>query len=100
MKSSPYPVEIAGSGSNPAYPRSASNSGRALVGGVPCPIVGLISMDLIILDVTDATQARRGGKATLIGDALDIDTVGQAAGTIGYEILTGLGSRYVRDYVE
>ncbi|MCJ2032549.1 alanine racemase [Methylobacterium sp. J-043] len=82
------------------YPRSASNRGHALVGGVPCPIVGLISMDLIILDVTDASQARRGGKATLIGDRLDIDTVGHAAGTIGYEILTGLGSRYVRSYVE
>ncbi len=82
------------------YPRSASNRGHALVGGVPCPIVGLISMDLIILDVTDAPEARRGGTATLIGDELDIDTVGQAAGTIGYEILTGLGSRYVRDYVE
>nr|WP_165301706.1 alanine racemase [Methylorubrum zatmanii] len=82
------------------YPRSASNSGHALVGGVLCPIVGLISMDLIILDVTDATQARHGGTATLIGDSLDIDTVGQAAGTIGYEILTSLGSRYVRNYVE
>jgi alanine racemase len=82
------------------YPRSASNSGHALVGGVPCPIVGLISMDLIILDVTDAPEARRGGTATLIGDRLDIDTVGRAAGTIGYEILTGLGSRYVRSYVE
>ncbi|MEN3212060.1 alanine racemase [Methylorubrum populi] len=82
------------------YPRSASNSGHALVGGVPCPIVGLISMDLIILDVTDASEARRGATATLIGDSLDIDTVGQAAGTIGYEILTGLGSRYVRSYVE
>ena len=82
------------------YPRSASNSGHALVGGVPCPIAGLISMDLIILDVTNAPAARRGGTATLIGDALDIDTVGHAAGTIGYEILTGLGSRYVRTYVE
>ncbi|MER2248483.1 alanine racemase [Methylorubrum podarium] len=82
------------------YPRSASNSGHALVGGVPCPIVGLISMDLIILDVTEAPDARRGGTATLIGDSLDIDSVGRAAGTIGYEILTGLGSRYVRTYVE
>ncbi|MFG5119828.1 alanine racemase [Methylorubrum sp. POS3] len=82
------------------YPRAASGRGRALVGGVPCPILGLISMDLIILDVTDAPAARRGGTATLIGDRLDIDTVGQAAGTIGYEILTGLGSRYVRNYVE
>ena len=82
------------------YPRSASQSGHALVGGVPCPILGLISMDLIILDVTDAPEARRGGTATLIGGGLDIDAVGRAAGTIGYEILTGLGSRYVRDYVE
>ncbi|WP_232628925.1 alanine racemase [Methylobacterium sp. Leaf118] len=82
------------------YPRAASGAGHALVGGVPCPILGLISMDLIILDVTDAPDARRGGLATLIGDSLDIDAVGRAAGTIGYEILTGLGSRYVRDYVE
>ncbi|HJE25300.1 MAG TPA: alanine racemase [Methylorubrum populi] len=82
------------------YPRSASNSGHALVGGVLCPILGLISMDLIILDVTHAPEARRGGTATLIGDSLDIDTVGQAAGTIGYEILTGLGSRYVRNSIE
>ena len=81
------------------FPRSASNRGRALVAGVPCPIVGLVSMDLIILDVTDAPGARRGVTATLIGDDLDVDTVGRAAGTIGYEILTGLGSRYVRHYV-
>ncbi|WP_082523822.1 alanine racemase [Methylobacterium sp. Leaf399] len=82
------------------YPRAASGRGHALVGGVACPIAGLISMDLIILDVTDAPAARRGEPAVLIGDGLDVDTVGQAAGTIGYEILTGLGSRYVRHYVE
>lgn len=81
------------------YPRAASGRGAALVGGVRCPILGLISMDLIILDVTDAPEAVRGGRATLIGDSLDVDTVGRTAGTIGYEILTGLGSRYVRHYV-
>ena len=80
-------------------PRALSGRGHALVGGVPCPILGLVSMDLIILDVTGAPAARRGADAVLIGDALDIDAVGRAAGTIGYEILTGLGSRYVRDYV-
>ena len=81
------------------YPRAASGRGHALVSGIPCPILGLISMDLIILDVTDAPEAARGTVATLIGDALDVDTVGRAAGTIGYEILTGLGSRYVRTYI-
>ncbi len=82
------------------YPRAASERGRALVGGVPCPIVGLVSMDLVILDVTEAPEARRGAEAVLIGGALDVDAVGRAAGTIGYEILTRLGSRYVRSYVE
>ncbi|WP_236960986.1 alanine racemase [Methylobacterium durans] len=81
------------------YPRAASNTGRALVDGVSCPILGLISMDLVILDVTEARGAARGATATLIGDVLDVDAVGAAAGTIGYEILTGLGSRYVRHYV-
>ncbi|WP_370693881.1 alanine racemase [Methylobacterium sp. NEAU K] len=81
------------------FPRAISGRGQALVGGVPCPILGLVSMDLIILDVTAAPAARRGATAVLIGDGLDIDTVGRAAGTIGYEILTGLGSRYVRIYV-
>lgn len=81
------------------FPRAISGRGQALVGGVPCPILGLVSMDLIILDVTAAPAARRGATAVLIGDSLDIDTVGRAAGTIGYEILTGLGSRYVRTYV-
>ena len=79
-------------------PRAISGRGHALVGGVACPILGLVSMDLIILDVTDAPEARRGAGAVLIGDGLDIDTVGRSAGTIGYEILTSLGSRYVRDY--
>lgn len=81
------------------YPRAASGRGMALVDGSRCPILGLISMDLVILDVTDAPGAVRGTSATLIGDALDVDTVGRAAGTIGYEILTGLGSRYVRHYM-
>ncbi len=80
-------------------PRALSRRGHALVGGVACPILGLVSMDLIILDVTDAPDVRRGADAVLIGDALDVDAVGRAAGTIGYEILTGLGSRYVRDYI-
>lgn len=82
------------------FPRAISGRGSALVDGVRCPILGLVSMDLIVLDVTDAPEAGRGTQAVLIGDGLDIDTVGEAAGTIGYEILTRLGSRYVRIYVD
>lgn len=77
------------------------DTGAALVGGRLCPFAGRISMDLIVIDVTEvpAGEARRGSPVTLIGDALDIDEVGRRAGTIGYEILTSLGHRHDRRYV-
>jgi alanine racemase len=55
-------------------------------------------MDLLAVDVTDAPEVRRGDLVTLIGDGLDLDAVATAAGTIGYEVLTGLGQRYHRVY--
>lgn len=88
------------------YPRNASwtdttTGGTALLEGVPCPFAGTVSMDLIIIDVTDAPAgaARRGASVTLIGGALDLETVGAGAKTIGYEILTSLGGRYARRYL-
>jgi alanine racemase len=79
---------------------TAGETGIALVGGVRCPFVGRVSMDLIIIDVTGASSGEvgRGAPVTLIGDGLDIDEVGARAGTIGYEILTDLGHRYARTY--
>jgi alanine racemase len=94
------------------YPRYGSASdekisarlpfGEAIVAGQRCPFAGTVSMDLIIIDVTDvpANQAGRGTSATLIGDGLGVDEVGGRAGTIGYEILTRLGRRYARTYIE
>ena len=41
---------------------------------------------------------RRGDFATLIGDGIDVDDLGAAMGTIGYEVLTALGRRYHRVY--
>jgi alanine racemase len=88
------------------YPRNASwtdtvTGGSALVGGAICPFVGSVSMDLIIVDVTEAPAgaAVRGASVTLIGGPLDIETVGAGAKTVGYEILTSLGRRYARRYV-
>lgn len=88
------------------YPRNGSwtdttTGGTALLEGVPCPFAGTVSMDLIIVDVTDAPAgaARRGASVTLIGGALDLETVGAGAKTIGYEILTNLGRRYARRYL-
>ena len=85
------------------YPRSASGrddspGGEVLVGGVRCPIVGRISMDLTVVDVTDAPaqDVRRGAPVVLLDGTLTVDVVGAAAGSIGYEVLTRLGRRYAR----
>lgn len=88
-------------------PRSASSRdgefcGCVLIAGHKVPIVGRVSMDLITADVTDLPVASvlPGDEAVLYGAGLTIEDVGFAAGTIGYEILTRLGTRFARDYIE
>jgi alanine racemase len=80
--------------------RSASGNdhkgGVAVVAGQRCPIAGHISMDLACVDITEVTEgaAHRGDVATFLGEALPVDEVAAAAGTIGYEILVRLGPRF------
>ncbi|MBT8154834.1 alanine racemase [Epibacterium ulvae] len=62
----------------------------------PCPVVGRVSMDLITVDVTDIAEVP--ASLSLINEAQTVDVVANAAGTIGYEILTSLGHRYARTY--
>ena len=73
---------------------------EAIVAGVRCPFAGRISMDLLALDVSDvpADRISRGDIVTLIGDGITVDDLAQRADTIGYEVLTSLGSRYRRVY--
>jgi alanine racemase len=89
------------------YPRNGGAKpdragGYAIVAGRECPFAGNVSMDLITLDITRLPRGslRIGDFVTLIGDGLDIDRVGEAARTIGYEILTNLGRRYERVYLD
>jgi len=98
-------LAVIGVGYADGYLRAASSTderpgGSAVIAGQRCPIVGRVSMDLIAIDITDLPDAgaRRGDFVTLIGDGLPVDEVAQAAGTIGYEVLTGLGPRYHRVY--
>lgn len=81
--------------------RSLGNSGSGFVGDIEAPVVGRVSMDLITLDVTSVPedQCAPGCSVDLIGPRTPIDTVGDAAGTISYEILTSLGPRYFRRYI-
>jgi alanine racemase len=82
-------------------PRSLTNVGAAFVGKVRAPFVGRVSMDLITIDVGDvpAHLAEPGAWVEILGPQQSADDLGATAGTIGYEILTSLGSRYQRRYL-
>ncbi|BBF93842.1 alanine racemase [Blastochloris tepida] len=82
---------------------SARPGARVLgyAGGVACPLVGRISMDLAAFDVTDAPAdaVQRGDTIALLSERFGVDDYAEAAGTIGYEVLTSLGRRYRRVHV-
>jgi alanine racemase len=73
---------------------------EVVVAGKRCPVAGRISMDLIAVDVTDLEKSavRRGHMVTLIGEGITVDELAHHFGTIGYEVLTGIGRRYARIY--
>jgi alanine racemase len=80
--------------------RSLSGRGHAYVDGVAVPIAGTVSMDSITLDVSGIPEARvqPGCEVELLGAQQTVDDVAREAGTIGYEVLTRLGSRFHREY--
>jgi alanine racemase len=81
-------------------PRSLGNRGHALVGGKRVPIVGRISMDVSVVDITHVAGVRPGDVATFIGsdggERISVDEVAELVGTISYEILTGFTPRVAR----
>ncbi len=79
-------------------PRTLSNAALLWDGDTPCPLVGRVSMDLITVDITHLSEVPR--TLDILGPQQTVDELADAAGTIGYEILTGLGPRYVRRYQE
>ncbi len=95
-------IATVGVGYADGYLRSLSGRGVVALGGRTCPVVGRVSMDLISVDVTDLpeAEARPGDFAEVLGPTVTPDAAADAGGTIGYEMLTALGRRYVRHYVE
>ncbi|MDO5894977.1 alanine racemase [Agrobacterium sp. Azo12] len=105
-------LAIASVGYADGYQRSLSGSGIPLremgyggaygfINGHRVPVAGRVTMDLTIFDVTDVPEnaVRAGDYIELFGSNVPVDEVARAAGTIGYEMLTGLGLRYERQYL-
>lgn len=83
------------------YLRSCGGLAHACLGEIRVPIIGRVSMDMITLDITSVPDdvARPGVQVDLIGDHYSVDSLAADAGTIGYEVLTSLGNRYQRNYI-
>ena len=82
------------------YTRALSNGkGKMLVNGALVPVIGMIAMDMLMLDITGVT-AGEGDEVIVFGEALSVHDVAEWAQTIPYEILTGISQRVKRVYYE
>ncbi len=78
--------------------RSLSSRGRLWAGSIPCPLIGRVSMDLITVDVTDLDEVP--DMLSILCPTQTVDDLADLGSTIGYEILTSLGGRYHRRYIQ
>lgn len=95
----PRPSRIAtvSAGYADGLPRALSGKGLVLwAGDRSAPVVGRVSMDLITVDVTDLPDVPE--QLEILNARQGVEDLARLAGTIGYEILTSLASRYPRDY--
>ena len=90
-------------GYNDGYMRALSNRGRVIVRGRLAPVVGRISMDLTLIDVTDVPGVALGDRVTLLGEdgklAVLAEDVANTAGTLSYEITCRISERVPRRYL-
>lgn len=86
------------------YRRTLSNRGRVLVNGKYADVVGRISMDWTIIDVTEIKNVKVGDEVVLIGEQENLkittEEIAEKAETISYEITCGLNKRVTRKYVD
>jgi alanine racemase len=85
-------------GYSDGYNRHLSNKGFVVVNGSKAPVIGRVSMDLVTIDITGLT-CQVGDAVEIIGPHYPADAAAEAAGTIGYEILTSLSRLAERSYL-
>ncbi|MGH8184050.1 MAG: alanine racemase [Rhodanobacteraceae bacterium] len=86
-------VGVAAIGYGDGYPRSAKSGTPVLVGDAPAAVIGRVSMDLLTLDLRNASAAKVGDVVTLWGYTLPVETIAEHANTISYELTCGVTRR-------
>jgi len=96
----PTRVATVGAGYGDGYPRSLSlQHASVMIRGVRCPILGRVTMDQIMIDVTAHPEAAAGDEVELFGQKISVTEVAKNAGTISWEILTRITPRVTRIYL-
>lgn len=85
------------------YPRCLSNEAHVLIRGKRVPVIGIVTMDMIMVDLTSLPNAKVGEEVVLIGtqakEEIRVEEVAKWADTISYEILSRLSPRIPRVYI-
>lgn len=83
------------------YPRRLGNgTGKIWVKGKLAPVVGVVCMDMIMIDITNITGVQEGDDVIIFGNQLPVQQVATWAATIPYEIMTGISQRVKRVFFE
>ncbi len=83
------------------YPRNIGNGiGKMIIKGKAVPVIGNVCMDMTMLDITGLKGVKEGDEVIVFGEALSLQTLASWAGTIPYEIMTGISQRVKRVYFD
>lgn len=103
VSQTPLTVAIVPCGYQDGYFRALSNTAEVLIGGRRCRVLGRITMDQTIVDVSAVANVKVGDPVVILGrqkqEEINADQLADKAGTINYEIVCNLGNRLARQYV-
>jgi len=90
-------------GYDDGYMRALSNRGHAIIRGVYATVIGRISMDLTLIDVTNVPGVQTEDEVTFMGSegelAVSAEEIARTAGTLSYEVTCGISERVPRIYL-
>lgn len=97
-------VATISAGYGDGYPRQASgNEATVLVGGLHCAVLGRVTMDQMMVDVTHVPQAKEGDEVVLVGrqgnNEINARDLAEKSSTIAWHLFTGISSRVLRVYL-
>ena len=92
-------VATIGIGYGDGYPRAISNNGaEVFIRNQLCPVLGRVTMDQIMVDVSDLPLCESGDEVELFGSNILVSEIAEKAHTIAWEVLTGITPRVTRTY--